>query len=50
MSPHAVLGPIDPQIDELPAPSILKVIQQRPIAEIDDETIMLADLAEKAIF
>jgi ClpP class serine protease len=49
MSPHAVLGPIDPQIDNLPAASILKVIQQKPIAEIDDETIILADLAEKAI-
>lgn len=48
MSPHAVLGPIDPQIDELPAASILKVIQQKPIAEIVDDTIMLADLAEKA--
>ncbi len=49
MSPHAVLGPIDPQIDDLPAASILKVIQQKPIAEIDDDTIILADLAEKAI-
>jgi ClpP class serine protease len=49
MSPHAVLGPIDPQIDNLPAASVLKVIQQKPIAEIDDETIILADLAEKAI-
>jgi ClpP class serine protease len=49
ISPHAVLGPIDPQIDDLPAASILKVIQQKPIAEIDDDTIILADLAEKAI-
>ncbi|MEK8095513.1 hypothetical protein WOC76_23950 [Methylocystis sp. IM3] len=49
MSPHAVLGPIDPQIDDLPAASILKVIQRKPIAEIDDDTIILADLAEKAI-
>jgi ClpP class serine protease len=49
MSPHAVLGPIDPQIDDLPAASILKVIQKKPIAEIEDDTIILADLAEKAI-
>jgi ClpP class serine protease len=49
MSPHAVLGPIDPQIDDLPAASILEVIRQTPIAEIEDDTIILADLAKKAI-
>ena len=49
MAPHAVLGPIAPQIDDLPAVSILKVIQKKPIAEIEDDTSILADLAEKAI-
>jgi len=49
MSPHAVLGPVDPQLGQNPAPSILKVVQQKPIAEIDDQTLILADQAQKAI-
>jgi ClpP class serine protease len=49
MSPHAVLGPLDPQIGRYPAPSILRVVEQKPIAEIDDETLILADIARKAI-
>jgi len=44
-----VLGPVDPQVGEHPAASILKVIAKKPIAEIDDETLILADVAEKAI-
>src|SRR5712671_6719175 len=31
MSKHAVLGPIDPQIGESPAASLIKVIEQKPI-------------------
>lgn len=49
MSPDAVLGPVDPQIAQLPATSILKVVARKPIAEIDDRTLILADQAEKAI-
>jgi ClpP class serine protease len=49
MSPHAVLGPVDPQLGKYPAASVLKVIARKPIAEIDDETLILADQAEKAI-
>jgi ClpP class serine protease len=49
MSPHAVLGPIDPQLGKYPAASVLKVIARKPIAEIEDETLILADQAEKAI-
>lgn len=49
MSKHAVLGPIDPQIGQKPAASLLKVVEQKPIAEIDDETLVSADLAKKAI-
>jgi ClpP class serine protease len=49
MSPHAVLGPIDPQIGPHPAVSILRVVREKPIEEIDDETLILADQAEKAI-
>jgi ClpP class serine protease len=49
MSPHAVLGPIDPQLGQHPAVSILRVLREKPIEEIDDETLILADQAEKAV-
>src|SRR6202158_5364323 len=49
MSPHAVLGPIDPQLGKFPAASLLKVVEQKPIAEIDDETLVFADIGRKAI-
>jgi ClpP class serine protease len=44
-----VLGPVDPQIGQFPAASLLKVVGKKPIAEIDDETLILADVGEKAI-
>jgi ClpP class serine protease len=49
MCRHSVLGPIDPQLGQSPAASLLKVIEQKPIAEIDDETLVLADVGRKAI-
>jgi len=49
MSPHAVLGPIDPQINGLPAASIIKVAAEKPLSEIDDQTLILADVGQKAI-
>jgi ClpP class serine protease len=49
MSQHAVLGPIDPQIEKYPAASILKVVEQKPVAEIDDQTLIMADVGRKAI-
>jgi ClpP class serine protease len=49
MTKHAVLGPVDPQLGNKPAASLIKVIQQKPIAEIDDETLILADVGRKAI-
>jgi ClpP class serine protease len=49
MSAHAVLGPIDPQLGKFPATSLLKVVEQKPIAEIDDETLVFADMGRKAI-
>ena len=45
----SVLGPIDPQLGQSPAASLLKVIEQKPIAEIDDQTLVLADVGRKAI-
>lgn len=49
MCEHSVLGPIDPQIGQMPAASILKVIERKPVAEIDDQTLILADVGQKAI-
>lgn len=48
MCEHSVLGPIDPQIKQYPAASLLKVVKDKPIAEIDDETLILADIGSKA--
>ncbi|MDP2858609.1 MAG: ATP-dependent Clp protease proteolytic subunit [Bacillota bacterium] len=49
MDPNAVLGPIDPQIGQYAAASILRVLREKERKDIDDETIILADMAEKAI-
>ena len=49
MDANAVLGPVDPQLGNLPAASILKVVEDKPISEIDDQTLIMADLSRKAI-
>ncbi len=49
MSEHAVLGPVDPQLGKYPAASLLKVVAEKPIGDIDDETLILADQARKAV-
>jgi len=49
LDPNAVLGPVDPQIGERPASSILSVLEIKPIASISDDTLILADIARKAI-
>jgi ClpP class serine protease len=49
MSEYAVLGPVDPQLGQYPAASILKAVAKKPVAEVNDETLILADQAEKAV-
>src|ERR1700716_963088 len=49
MCSHAVLGPIDPQIGQSPAASLIKVVEQKPIERVDDETLVMADVGRKAI-
>lgn len=49
MDENAVLGPVDPQIGNFPAASILKVLEQKDPNKIDDETMILADMSRKAI-
>ena len=48
MDPHAVLGPVDPQIGDMAASSIVKVLALKPPAQISDEMLVLADAAQKA--
>ena len=49
MSPHAVLGPVDPQLGQYAAASVLKAVERKPIEKVDDQTLILADTSEKAI-
>ncbi|MEM3948407.1 MAG: hypothetical protein QXM76_02305 [Zestosphaera sp.] len=53
MDPDAVLGPVDPQIStqtgSLPAPSIVKAVREKGVDKVSDETLVLADIAEKAL-
>ena len=49
MDENAVLGPVDPQLGEYPAASILQVLEKKDVNEIDDKTLILADVARKAL-
>ncbi len=48
MDPNAVLGPVDPQIGDMPAASIVKVMEMKRPAQVSDEMLVLADIAAKA--
>jgi ClpP class serine protease len=48
MDANAVLGPVDPQIGDMPAASILQVLKLKQVNHIKDETLMLADMASKS--
>jgi ClpP class serine protease len=49
MDANAVLGPIDPQLGDFPAASVLKVLEKKPVDKIEDLTLVLADQSKKAI-
>jgi ClpP class serine protease len=49
MDENAVLGPVDPQLGQWPAASILRVLEQKDINEVDDQTVIMADIARKAL-
>jgi ClpP class serine protease len=48
MDENAVLGPVDPQVGQWPAASVITVAESKPLEHLDDETLILADLARKA--
>lgn len=53
MDPHAVLGPVDPQLADAtgsyPATSLMRILEIKKIDEIDDRTLVMADEARKAL-
>jgi len=49
MDPNAVLGPVDPQLGQSPAASVLTVLEKKKPEDIDDQTLILADVSRKAI-
>ena len=48
MDPNAVLGPVDPQIGDMPAASIIKLLSLKKPEDISDEMLILADMSAKA--
>ncbi|MBX5436637.1 MAG: ATP-dependent Clp protease proteolytic subunit [Alicyclobacillaceae bacterium] len=46
---HAVLGPVDPQLGQYPAASIVAAVEQKPPEQVKDDTLILADVARKAL-
>jgi ClpP class serine protease len=49
MDENAVLGPVDPQIGQSPAASVLTVLERKEPKDIDDQTLILADVSRKAM-
>ena len=48
MDANAVLGPVDPQIGDMPAASIVKAVEIKGPRRVSDEILILADIAQKA--
>ncbi len=49
MCEHSVLGPVDPQLGQMPAASIIKAAEQKPVEKLDDQTLIMADVGRKAV-
>ena len=49
MEGFSVLGPLDPQIAGMASGAILELLEKKPIENISDEMVILADLAKKSI-
>ena len=49
MDPHGVLGPLDPQVGNFPAPSLVKLLSMKSMESIGDEMLVLADIAAKSL-
>jgi ClpP class serine protease len=49
MDPNAVLGPVDPQTGDMPAASIVRAVKTKGPQNVEDMTLILADISSKAI-
>ena len=49
MDEHAVLGPVDPQLGQEPAASIVNIEKLKEPKDIDDETLIKIDISKKAL-
>ena len=49
MDPNAVLGPVDPQLGGFPAASIVKAVREKSLDKVEDKTLIMADVSEKAL-
>jgi ClpP class serine protease len=49
MDSHAILGPVDPQLGEYPAASLVKAVKAKDVNKVSDKMLILADLGEKAL-
>jgi ClpP class serine protease len=49
MDAAAVLGPVDPQLGDMPAASLIRVAAKKPVERVEDRTLIMADVAEKAV-
>ncbi len=49
MDENAVLGPVDPQLGQYPAGSIVRAARIKSPHRLDDSTLILLDIAEKGI-
>ena len=49
MDEAAVLGPVDPQLGDMPAAALVRVVGKKPVERLDDRTLLMADIAEKAL-
>ncbi len=48
MEKFSVLGPVDPQLDDMPASGYQLVLEKKKIDQVADQTIMIAHIAELA--
>ena len=48
MDNNAVLGPVDPVVGDMPAGSIVRMVQAKGVAGVSDQMLVLADVAQMA--
>ena len=49
MDRHAILGPVDPQLGGRPAASIVRAVEAKDVNQVDDKTLIEADISKMAL-